>query len=104
MIRVAFTHNRLTLYGHADHAPRGEDIVCSAASSLVYALVGYLEKRGEIRELVMRRGYVTVAAAGYSPAFEIVRCGMQQIAAAYPECVELMGHNFNDEKGNENGI
>lgn len=96
MIRVCFTHNRLTMSGHADYAPKGSDIVCSAASSLVFALVGYLKKRDEIRELIMRPGYVTVATAKYSPAFEIVRCGMQQIAAGYPQCVELTGHNFAD--------
>ena len=39
----------------------------------------------------MRPGYVTVAATGYSPAFEIVRCGLEQIAAGYPECVYIMG-------------
>ena len=30
-----FGENRVTLRGHADYAPRGEDIVCAAASALV---------------------------------------------------------------------
>ena len=35
MICAVFGENRVTLRGHADYAPRGEDIVCAAASALV---------------------------------------------------------------------
>ena len=42
MICAVFGENRMTLRGHADYAPRGEDIVCAAASALVFALIGAL--------------------------------------------------------------
>ena len=46
MICAVFGENRVTLRGHADYAPRGEDIVCAAASALVFALIGALEEKG----------------------------------------------------------
>lgn len=45
MICAVFGENRMTLRGHADYAPRGEDIVCAAASALVFALIGRWRKR-----------------------------------------------------------
>ena len=48
MICAVFGENRVTLRGHADYAPRGEDIVCAAASALVFALIGALEETVQI--------------------------------------------------------
>ena len=90
MIRAVFTHQRLTLDGHAGFAPRGEDIVCAAASALVYALVGALEEQDNIRELVVRPGHVTVAAReGGQAEFDLIRCGLLQLAARYPACIRV---------------
>ena len=52
MICAVFGENRVTLRGHAGYAPPGEDIVCAAASALVFALIGALEEKGLLRELV----------------------------------------------------
>lgn len=89
MIQVTFSCQRVTVQGHADYAPRGEDIVCAAVSALVYALIGALEEDGLIRELVVRPGFVTVAARKEDKAFDVVRCGIAQIAARYPQCVKV---------------
>jgi len=35
---------RVIISGHANYAPEGEDIVCSAVSALFYALAGYLAR------------------------------------------------------------
>jgi len=64
VICAVFGENRVTLRGHADYAPRGEDIVCAAASALVFALIGALEEKEQLRELVIKPGLVTVAAEG----------------------------------------
>lgn len=97
MIRAVFTHDRLTLFGHAGFAPRGQDIVCAAASALVYALIGALEEQDNIREVVVRPGHVSVAAkAGGRAEFDLIRCGLGQLAARYPACVRI-------ERGEENG-
>lgn len=90
MIRVIFGEKRLTLLGHADYAPRGQDIVCAAASALVFALIGALREQGQLKELVMRPGYVTVAAEEGGPEqWQLIRCGLEQLAGQYPACVRL---------------
>lgn len=90
MIRAVFTHDRVTLHGHAGHGPRGGDIVCAAASALMFALVGALEEQGAVRELVIRPGFVTVAAqTGYERELAVARCGLGQLAARYPQCVKV---------------
>ena len=83
MIRVRFTEKRLTLLGHAGYAEKGQDIVCAAASALVYALIGALEEQDNVAELVIRPGHVTVAAKEEDPAFRVVRRGLEQLAARY---------------------
>ena len=89
MIRARFTHNRLTLLGHAGYAEKGQDIVCAAASALVYALIGTLEDADNVAELVIRPGTVTVAAKKDDPAFTVVRRGLAQLAGRYPGYVAV---------------
>ena len=90
MICAVFGENRMTLRGHADYAPRGEDIVCAAVSALVFALIGALEEKEQLRELVIRPGLVTVAAEGDCRAeWRGIRCGLGQLAGKYPACVRL---------------
>ena len=81
MIRAVFGRDRVTVTGHAGYAPKGQDIVCAAASALVFALIGSL------------RQYVTAAAKGpCREELELVRCGLAQLAAQYPQCVEVEGN------------
>ena len=90
MIRVVWTKDRVTLHGHAGNAPRGQDTVCAAVSALVFALVGTLEQQGKLREAVVRAGYATVCAReGCEAQLSVVRCGLGQLAALYPECVRV---------------
>ena len=90
MIRVVWTKDRVTLQGHAGKAPRGEDTVCAAVSALVYALAGALEQQGVLRELVLRPGYAMVwAQEGCEAQLGVLRCGLGQLAARYPECVKV---------------
>ncbi len=89
MIRARFTENRLTLLGHAGYAEKGQDVVCAAASALVYALAGSLEAGGNVRELVIRPGYATVAAQRDDPAFAVVRKGLEQLEGRYPGYVRV---------------
>lgn len=92
MIRVRAGERRITVSGHAGHAPVGQDIVCAAVSALTYALAGYLEETGQAARSDIRRGYADIEGAeGCGAAFALVRCGMEQLAAAYPDCVEMTG-------------
>lgn len=90
MIRVVYTKNRVTLRGHAGYAPRGQDIVCAAVSALIYALVAALEEKGSVREVQIRPGQVSVAGTEDCAAeFRVIRCGLAQLAARYPQCVQV---------------
>ena len=92
MIRVRAGERRITVSCHAGYAPAGEDIVCAAVSALMYALAGYLEETGQAARSDIRRGYADIEGAkGCGAAFALVRCGMEQLAAAYPGCVEMTG-------------
>lgn len=92
MIRVRAGERRITVSGHAGYAPVGQDIVCAAVSALMYALAGYLEETGQAARSDIRRGYADIEGAeGCGAAFVLVRCGMEQLAAAYPGCVEMTG-------------
>ena len=49
-----------------------------------------LEEKGQLRELVIRPGLVTVAAEGDCRAeWQLIRCGLGQLAGKYPACVRL---------------
>ena len=83
MIRVRAGERRITVSGHAGYAPAGQDIVCAAVSALTYALAGYLEETGQAARSDIRRGYADIEGAkGCGAAFALVRCGMEQLAAA----------------------
>ena len=93
MIRAVFGRDRVTVMGHAGYAPKGQDIVCAAASALVFALIGSLRQEENLREVGIRPGYVTAAAKGpCREKLELVRCGLAQLAAQYPQCVEVEGN------------
>ena len=89
MIRAAFGKNRLTVEGHAGYAPKGQDIVCAAVSALVYALIGTLEETENVAEVVLRPGYATVETKEKTAAFDLVRCGLTQLAEKYPEFIQV---------------
>lgn len=92
MTRAVFVRgssNRLTLDGHAGYSP-GEDIVCAAASALVYALIGYLDAGGTAFEYDLGDGFATVECIGHEEAFEVAVAGIRLLAEEYPENVSLI--------------
>ena len=90
MIRAVFGRDRVTVTGHAGYAPKGQDIVCAAASALVFALIGSLRQEENLREVVIRPGYVMLCAGGACAAeFALVRCGLEQLQARYGEFVSV---------------
>ena len=96
MIWAVFSKNRLTVEGHAGYAPKGQDIVCAAVSALVYALIGTLEETENVAEVVLRPGYAVVEAKEKTAAFDLLRCGLGQLAERYPDfvCVKSVSHNY----------
>lgn len=85
----------LMLHGHANYARHGEDIVCAGASSIVYALLGWLENHPEDLESVdadVHEGDVKIACEGgekTAAVFEMTAIGLLQLADSYPGHVEI---------------
>lgn len=92
---VAGDEHRLTLKGHAGYSTNGNDIVCSAVSSLVYALLGWLENNSEDVEwsnTFVESGDVSITCYGgarTTVAFDMAAIGLEQIAMTYPDCMEI---------------
>lgn len=96
MIRVSLKKEgsdlRLILCGHANYAPRGEDIVCAAASGIVYALMGYLINFGksDFKINAVEEGYADLLCADrYTDILKLVVLGLVQLEATYPGYISV---------------
>lgn len=100
MIRIAIDVERMQLRaeGHAGYAPPGRDIVCAAASALIYALCYNLERilgeGGFEAEIAPGRARVCVRAETHRAdacrnAFRVIGNGLKLLAetqGAYVRC------------------
>lgn len=84
MIRVTAEPGRLTVRGHADYAPKGQDIVCAAVSALLLALAERLQEKNLVRELIMRPGYVTIAMRGAEREAEVINAACGSWRGGFP--------------------
>ena len=92
MLRVECSPRALALRveGHAYRGKPGEDIVCAAASALVYALAGRLRETGRLERFQSAPGYAEIAGSGdCAREFALVRCGLELLARQYPGRVEI---------------
>ena len=92
----------MTLKGHASTAPKGEDMICAAATTLAYTAaqaVNFFHEQGKLKrrpKIDIREGSATVIATpteeGYPEvlhAFWVVQCGIHLLVCNYPRNVEL---------------
>ena len=92
----------MTLKGHAQAAPKGEDLVCSAATMLAYTVaqaVQFLFEQGQLKKkpkILLKDGSATIIATpteeGYAPVlhtFWVAQCGIHVLAHNYPQNVKL---------------
>jgi uncharacterized protein YsxB (DUF464 family) len=108
MIKVRFYQKpsqgsiHMTMKGHAGAAPKGEDLVCSAATMLAYTVaqaVQFLYEQGHMKikpKIHVAEGSATVIATpteeGYAPVlhtFWVAQCGIHVLQKNYPQFVEL---------------
>lgn len=88
------THT-LTVKGHANYAEYGKDIVCAGASSLVQALMGWLEyNESKLEEVSVDeyRGKHIISATGgddVAAVFYMTSIGLEQIAQEYPDHIQI---------------
>lgn len=106
----------LRLSGHAGFAPEGEDIVCAAVSTLVFALLRYLE-RGEGTGMLKaksirgpRKGFARLSASPEEGqrerllgAFELAECFLELLAENYPGNISSASF-YEAEKENKNDL
>ena len=102
MITVDFTHSQrafcLQVYGHARSAPKGEDLVCCAASTLMYTAAQnalQLYEQGMLNhfpDTVLNSGNAQVTAVAVlegrekvEQMFHTVAVGFDMLARQYPE-------------------
>jgi len=87
-----------TVNGHADFAPEGQDIVCSAVSTLTMVAINGLEEHLQ-REVVyeIRDGYLQVELKqtpdDLSQAIlATMEIGLKDLAEQYPQRVRIQEH------------
>lgn len=92
----------MTLKGHADAAPKGEDLICSAATMLAYTVaqaVQFLQEQDKLKKkpkIRIKEGEATIIAtpkdAAYAETlhtFWVAQCGVHVLAHNYPQNVML---------------
>ena len=99
MVRATYTVNEnthtLTVIGHANYAEYGKDIVCAGVSSLVQALIGWIEENSWKAESVSvdpKEGEVIISCEGgedVAAVFYMASIGLEQIADCYPDYVQI---------------
>ena len=107
MIKISFWQEddgsvHMKVKGHANTAPKGQDLVCASASMLVYTVaqaMTYMYEQGYLKEkpkLKMREGKASVVAkpkedyrAEVLHSYWTAQCGAHVLAKNYPEAVGL---------------
>ena len=103
MINVKYHrfYNKLTVEGHAESAPKGEDLVCSAASILVHTLRANVENMVKSGiavnpEMVIRDGYAKVRCRAVrlhentvAATFQAVCVGFEILADKFPDYISF---------------
>lgn len=92
----------MTLKGHSNAAPKGEDLICCAATTLAYTVaqvVEFLYEQGRLKKkpkIKIRDGEAVVIATpteDYYPetlhAFWVAQCGIHVLQHNYPQYVTL---------------
>lgn len=92
----------MKLQGHAEAAPKGEDLICASATMLAYTVaqaVQFMFEQDKLKmkpKIAIRDGEATVIATpteeAYAEAlhtFWVAQCGVHVLAHNYPGNVEL---------------
>lgn len=99
MVRARYTvegnTHTLVVKGHANYNEYGKDIVCAGVSSLVQALIGWIEEnyyKADCINIDKKTGEVIVSCEGgddVAAIFQMASIGLEQIADSYPDHVQI---------------
>lgn len=95
MVTITEIEGCIVITGHAEYAPRGQDIVCSAISTLTATLIE------SVNELTDNKIYhvkndenVVIRCTDHSEAVKLLKrsffIGVEMVANTYPEHVKLV--------------
>jgi uncharacterized protein YsxB (DUF464 family) len=95
MITIKRKKDGISIKGHANYAPHGQDIVCASVSVLVQTLIQSIEELTADRiEYSMRPGKVKIKYWSLSDETKALISsffiGAENIAAQYPEFVQVI--------------
>lgn len=85
----------LTVSGHANYAECGKDIVCAGVSSIVQALIAWIEEnyyKANCISVSPKEGEVIISCEGgedIAAVFHMASIGLGQIADSYPDHVQI---------------
>ena len=92
MIRWENSERWILVLGHANHAPKGHDIVCAAVSALVQTLYSSLKETGSKVQAEPVCGNFVLNKTGLDEKGKILVksfcLGMDRIKESYPQCFE----------------
>ena len=98
--------HELFIYGHAEFDEMGKDIVCSAISSLGWALLGYLENCAHDESDYSystssgRLAVSSISTPEIDAVFNMTVLGLRQIERKYPDYVRvsIVPHSADDSR------
>ena len=92
----------MTLKGHAEAAPKGEDLICASATMLAYTVaqaVQFLHEQGKLKnkpKIRITDGEATIIATPTEEAYAetlhaywVAQCGIHVLQHNYPQNVKL---------------
>lgn len=88
----------IDIKGHAGYSKRGQDIVCSAVSTLVYFFINCVKKIEEdsIKHVKLKDGDVTlklVVVVEIKPLLEVFQHSLRDIESQYPSCLKELNQD-----------
>lgn len=94
MIVITRRKDSITILGHANYAPEGQDIVCAGVSALVQTLIQSVEKlTTDVIEYSMQPGKVDIKFWNLSSESRTLIgsffIGLDMISLAYPDHVQI---------------
>lgn len=97
MIVITRSNNGITIKGHANYAPHGQDIVCAGVSVLVQTLIQSIEElTADKIKYSMSPGTVDIKFGNLSKDAQLLVdsffVGVQMTANTYPQHVKLTKH------------
>lgn len=97
MIVITHSNNGITIKGHANYAPHGQDIVCAGVSALIQTLIQSIEElTADKIKYSMSPGTVDIKFRNLSKDAQLLVdsffVGVQMTANTYPQHVKLSKH------------